>query len=159
MGWDDQMRDLKTIGQVHVRTGDVWRGWDEIIRWEILKQLTKLTYWLETDEVGWDDEMRDLKNERPSSRTGWRRMKKERWHDQMRDLILIDLIHVHPGDGRRHWVVGLQSMSSMSSNSWRTLWASTMKMFRNSTTLWSLGVSRILMISFLERNCLSHRRL
>ena len=74
---------------------------------------------------------------------------------QMRDLKTIDLIHVRPGDGR-DWMIGLQSTSS---DNLRTLLVSTMKMFRNSTTLWPLGVSRILMISFLERNCLSHRRL
>ena len=41
----------------------------------------------------------------------------------------------------------------------RTIWASTKKMFRNSTTLWFLGLSPTLMISLLERNCFSHRRL
>ena len=59
-GWsDDQMKDLKTIDQVHVLAGDGWRGWDGMIRWEILKQLTKFTYALETDEedgMGWSDE-------------------------------------------------------------------------------------------------------
>ena len=54
MGWDDQMRDLKTIDQVHVLPGDGWRGWDRMIRWEISKQLTKFTYGLEKDE---EDEM------------------------------------------------------------------------------------------------------
>ena len=39
MGWDDQMRYLKTIDQVHVQTGE-----DEMIRLEILKQLPVTTY-------------------------------------------------------------------------------------------------------------------
>ena len=29
MGWDDEMRDLKSIDQVHVPTGD---GWDDQMR-------------------------------------------------------------------------------------------------------------------------------
>ena len=34
MGWDDQMRDLKTIDQVHLRTGGGWdgMGWDDQTR-------------------------------------------------------------------------------------------------------------------------------
>ena len=51
---DDQMRDLKTFSQVHVLPGDGRRGWDGMIRREILSQFTKLTYKLETDE---EDEM------------------------------------------------------------------------------------------------------
>ena len=78
MGWDDQIRHLKTIDQVHVRAGEGWRGWDVIIRWEILKQLTKFTYELEKDEEdGMDNQMRDLK--------------------------AIDQVHVPPGDGWRGW--------------------------------------------------------
>ena len=50
MGWDDQMRDVKTIDQVHVRSGDGGRGWDGMIRLDIFKRLTKFTYHLETDE-------------------------------------------------------------------------------------------------------------
>ena len=49
MGWDDEMR-VKTIDQLHVLSRDRWRGWDGMIRWEILKQLNKFTYSLETDE-------------------------------------------------------------------------------------------------------------
>ena len=56
MGWVDQMRDLKSIDKVHVLSGDGWRGSDGI-RWEILYQLTKFTYLLETYE---EDGMRDL---------------------------------------------------------------------------------------------------
>ena len=29
MGWDDQMRDLKTIDRVHIPTGD---GWEDQMR-------------------------------------------------------------------------------------------------------------------------------
>ena len=57
MGWS--VRDLKTFGQVHIRPGDGWRGWDEMMRWEILKYLAKFTYELETDEedgMGLSDE-------------------------------------------------------------------------------------------------------
>ena len=103
-GWDDQMRDIKTIDQVHVRSGDRWRGWDGMIRWEISKQLTKFTYSLETDEengMGWSDER--YSNNWPSSRTPWRRMKKMGWDDQMRDIKTIDQVHVLPGDGWRGW--------------------------------------------------------
>ena len=50
MGWDDQMRDLNKIHQVHVRAGDGWIGWDGMIKGGILKQKTKVTYLLETDE-------------------------------------------------------------------------------------------------------------
>ena len=33
MGWDDQMRDLKTIDQIHVPPGEMKRmGWDGMIR-------------------------------------------------------------------------------------------------------------------------------
>ena len=28
MGWDDQIRGLQTIDQVHILPGDGWRGWD-----------------------------------------------------------------------------------------------------------------------------------
>ena len=100
MGWDDQMRDLKSIDQVHVLSGDVWRGWDGMIRPEILNQLTKFTYQLETDEedgMGWSD--RDIKNTK--IRTSWRWMKRMGWDDKMRDLKPIDQDHVLPGDGWR----------------------------------------------------------
>ena len=101
--------------------------------------------------MGWDDEMRDLKAIDPVhvlSGDGWRR-----WDNQMRDLITIERIHVHPEE---HGMIGLQSASL---NNLRTIWASTRKMFRNSTTLWSLGLRLTLMISFFERNRFSHRRL
>ena len=47
--------------QVHVLPGESVEivKEDGMIRWEILKQLTKFTYWLETDEedgMGWSDE-------------------------------------------------------------------------------------------------------
>ena len=32
MGWDNQIRRLQTIHQVHVHPGDGRRGWDDIIR-------------------------------------------------------------------------------------------------------------------------------
>ena len=53
---DNQMRDPKTIDEVHILSGNNWRRWDGMIRCEILKQLTMSTYILETDEVdgmGW----------------------------------------------------------------------------------------------------------
>ena len=102
MGWDDQMRDLKSIDQVHVLSGDVWRGWDGMIRPEILNQLTKFTYQLETDEedgMRWSD--RDIKNTK--IRTSWRWMKRMGWDDKMRDLKPIDQDHVLPRDGWRGW--------------------------------------------------------
>ena len=107
MGWDDRMRlmrDLKTIDQVHVRAGDGWRRWDGMIRWEIVKQLTKFTYSLETDEedgMGWLDAK--FWNNWPSSRTGWRRMEKMGCNDQTRYLKTIDQVHVLAGDGWRGW--------------------------------------------------------
>ena len=102
MGWDDQMRGLKTIDQIHVRSGDGWRGWDDQIR--DLKQLTKFTYALEMDEedeMEWWDER--SYNERPSSRTNWRRMKRMGWDVQIRDLQAIEQVHVPPGERWRGW--------------------------------------------------------
>ena len=32
MGWNDQMRDLKAIDQVHVLSEDRLRGWDDQMR-------------------------------------------------------------------------------------------------------------------------------
>ena len=128
MGWDNQMRDLITIEHVHVRSADGWRRWNGIVRWEILKDLTKLTYWLKMyGRMGWDD--------------------------QMIDLITIERIHVHP---EKNGMIGFPSAIL---NNWRTILASTMKMFRKSTTLWSLGQYLTSMMSFFERNRLSHRRL
>ena len=69
IGWSDE--SIPTIDQVHVPTGDGWRGWDRMIRWEIFKQFTKFTYWLETDEedgMGGSDE--GYSNNWLSSRTG-----------------------------------------------------------------------------------------
>ena len=109
-------------------------------------------------------------------------MKRMRWDDLMSDFKTIDRVHIHPGDERRGWdgmirweifktidqvhvrsreaqIRWLEASFSTSSNGWRTLWASTIVMFRNSTTLWSVGLSRTLMISSFERNFLSHRRL
>ena len=62
-GWDNQMRGRQIINQVHVPTGDRWRGCDGMIRWEVIKQLTKFAYILGTDpdeEDEWDDQMRGL---------------------------------------------------------------------------------------------------
>ena len=119
MGWDDQMRDLKTIDPVHVLSGDGWRGgmeWSE----ERLKQLTKFTYFLETDEedgIGWSDER--SWNNWPSSRTvwwwmmvKWRVFKRLRFtymlemdeeDEIIRSLKPIDKVHVLSGDGWRRW--------------------------------------------------------
>ena len=158
-GWDDQMRDIQTIEQVHKLPGDGWRGWDVMITWEIFKQLTKFTYSLETDEedrMGWSDVR--YSNNWPSSHTSWRQMKRMGWDDQMRDIQTIDQVHILPGEGWRGWDKGLQ-LTSSNTSSWRTLWASTMEIFRNSTILLSFGVSQTLIISLLERNCFSHRRL
>ena len=74
---DDQMGGLQTIDQVHVLPEDGWRGWDGVIRWEVIKQLTKSTFELETDDedrMGWSDERSS--NNWPSSRTNWRLMKR-----------------------------------------------------------------------------------
>ena len=54
LGCDDQTRDIQTIDQVHIHTGDRWRGWNRMIRWEIFKQSTKFTYFLrQTKRMGW----------------------------------------------------------------------------------------------------------
>jgi hypothetical protein len=50
------MRLLRTIDQVDVRPGDEGRGWDRMIRLDVLKQFNKLTYALKTDEE--DGQMR-----------------------------------------------------------------------------------------------------
>ena len=112
------MRDLKTIDQIHVLSDDGWRRWNEMIGWEILKQLTKFMYELETDEedgTGWSDE----------------------WS--------VDQVHVHPGDGWRGWdgmimwevfnqmtnltynletdeQYGMRALHSTNSYSWRTIY-------------------------------------
>ena len=49
MGWDDQLRVLQTIDCVHVLSGDGWKEWDDKIRWEVFKQLIKFTYPLERE--------------------------------------------------------------------------------------------------------------
>ena len=59
MRWKDQMWGLKTIVNVHVRTGDRWRGCDRMVRSEVFVQIDpKFTYSLMTDEdgTGWSDE-------------------------------------------------------------------------------------------------------
>ena len=76
MGWDDQMRAFQSIDQVHVPTGDGWRGW-----------------------MGWSDERSS--NNWPSSHTFWRQMEKMGWDDHMRGLRTINQIHVLSGDGWR----------------------------------------------------------
>ena len=120
MEWNDGMRDLKTIDQVHVRTGDGWRRWDGMIRWMIC----------------W-----------PSSRTCWWPMKRMGWDDLISDpsLKTIDQVHVHPGDGWRGWdgmimwevfnqmtnltynletdeQYGMRALHSTNSYSWRTIY-------------------------------------
>ena len=101
MDWDGQMSDLKTIEQVHILSWDGWRGWDGMIKWKILKQLTKLTYELETDEedgmIRWE-----ILNSSPSSHTSWRQMKMG-LDDQMRDFKIIDQVHALPGNRWRWW--------------------------------------------------------
>ena len=47
MGWSDK-RTSKKLPSSRTTTG--WRGWDSIIIWEVFKQLTKFTYFLNTDE-------------------------------------------------------------------------------------------------------------
>ena len=47
MGRDNQMRGIQAIDQVHVHSGEDGEG---IISLEVLNQLIKLTYALETDE-------------------------------------------------------------------------------------------------------------
>jgi hypothetical protein len=50
IGWEV----FKTIDQVHLHPGDGGRGWDRMIRLDIFKQLTKLTYILK--RIGLSDE-------------------------------------------------------------------------------------------------------
>ena len=117
------MRDIESIHQIDVLSGDGQRGWDGIIRWEIFKQFTKFTYALETDAedgIGWSDErywvnspnwrtswrrMKSMirRDIWPSSRTFWRRMKRMGWDDLRRDLKPIHQIDVLSGDGCRGW--------------------------------------------------------
>ena len=40
MGYDNQMRGIQTIEQVHVQPGDGWRGWGTMIRQGVFNQLT-----------------------------------------------------------------------------------------------------------------------
>ena len=80
----------------------------------------------EEDGMGWSDE-RSVNNW-PSLRTSWWRMKRIRYYSN-----------------------GSLSLS-ISSNGWHTIWANTVKMFQNSTTVWSLvGMSLTSTISSLER--------
>ena len=44
-GWDDQMRGLQTIDQVHVHSGWMKR----MVRIKVFKQLANFTYELETE--------------------------------------------------------------------------------------------------------------
>ena len=124
MGWDDQMRGLKSLIKFTYRleTGKgegmewsderysnswpssrtTWRGWDEMMRWEVF-------------------------NNWPSSRTTWRKIKRMGWDDQMRGLkTTIDQVHVRSGDGRRGWdkmvMRGLKSFDQVhvrSRDGWR----------------------------------------
>ena len=103
-GWDDQKRDIQTIEQVHILSGDGWRGWDGTIRWEMFKQLAKFIYKLEMDEedgMGWSHER--YSNNWPSSHTLWRQMKRTEWDDQMWDIQTIDQVHILPGDRWGAW--------------------------------------------------------
>ena len=103
VGWGDQIRGLQNFDNVHVHTEGGWRErdgmirWevafkqvtkftyflqtdeeDGMIRWEVFKQLTKSTYFLETDEedgMGWSDERSS--NSWPRSRTSWRQTKED----------------------------------------------------------------------------------
>ena len=102
------MSDLKTIDLVHVQAGDRWmRGWDGMIRWVILEQLTKFTYNLGTD--GEDGMIRwvicifsvkTIGQVHIHSGDGWRG-----WDGMIRWVILrkIDEVHVHSGDDWRRW--------------------------------------------------------
>ena len=74
---DGQMGDIQNIDQVHLLSGDGWRGRDKLIMWEVFKLLTKFTYELETDEeerIEWSEER--ISKNWPSSRTSWRWMKR-----------------------------------------------------------------------------------
>jgi hypothetical protein len=53
--WDGVIRWESWDDEVHILSGEGWRGWDRMIRWDVLKQLAKFTYLLETDEegIGW----------------------------------------------------------------------------------------------------------
>ena len=121
-GRDHQVRGLKTIDQVHVHSRDGWRRWDGIISWEVIKKLTKFTYFLETDEedgMGWSDE--SSSNNWPSSRTHWRQMKRMGWYDQIIRLQMTKFTYrlVMEEEDRMVW------SDERSSNNWpssRTVW-------------------------------------
>ena len=73
MGWDHQMRTSNNWPSSRT----FWRRIKRMMRWELFKQLTKFTYFLETDA---EDRMRRSyersSNNWPNSRTHWRRMKR-----------------------------------------------------------------------------------
>ena len=125
-GWDDQMRDIQTIYQVHVHPGDRWRGQDGMIRWDIFKQLNKFTNFLETDKedgMGWDDQMRlrDIQTiDQVHVRSRWwmKRMKK----DNQMDIQKIDQVHIQAGDGLRGWDGMIRWKASNNWPSSHTLW-------------------------------------
>ena len=68
MGWDDQMRGLLTIDQIHVHPGEVGKGCSD-----------------EKDSNNW-----------LGSRTGWRQVKGMEWDDQINQIV--DQVYVHPGE-------------------------------------------------------------
>lgn len=63
MEWDDQIRGLQTMEQIHILSGDGWKGWGEMIGWEVLKELTKFMYYLLQTRMGWGDQMRDIQKQ------------------------------------------------------------------------------------------------
>ena len=58
MGSDDQMRDLKTFDHIHIHTGDRWRRWDGMIRWEIFRKIDEVHVLSGDDWRGWDGMIR-----------------------------------------------------------------------------------------------------
>jgi hypothetical protein len=109
-GWDDQMRGI-TINQVHIRSGDEWRGWDGMIRWEVLKTIDQIhvqAVEMKRMEMECDDQKIQIIDQ-VHLRTGdewrewdgmirWEGMEME-WDDQMRSIQTIDQVHVLSGDG------------------------------------------------------------
>ena len=150
MGRDDQMRDIQTIEEVHVHPEEGWKGWERMFRWEIFKQLTKITYTLKMGEK--NDQLRDIQtieenhvhpgdgfkelermirrgrysNNWRSSRTHWKRIKRMGEDEQqMRGIQTIDRVHLRPGDGWKGWKgmirCGVFKQSTSSRTPWRRM--------------------------------------
>ena len=73
MGWDDQMKGPQTIDQVHILSGDGWRGWDGDDQMRGRQTIDQVHVLPKDDE-------------------------EDRSHYQMRGLLTIDKVHVLPVD-------------------------------------------------------------